>query len=115
MVEQLAKLYVAQIVHYHGISKSIISNCDGRFTSKFWKSVHQVMSTKAYIQYSFPPTEEWTIWKDHPNSRGYAMSMHHGLQKNVGHEASFDQVPIQQQLSRFDWNGSLRSSIREEV
>ena len=54
-VEQLAELYVAQIVRYHGIPKSIISDRDGRFTSKFWRSVHQAMGTKLAFSTAFHP------------------------------------------------------------
>ncbi|WP_163014109.1 DDE-type integrase/transposase/recombinase, partial [Streptomyces sp. S1] len=54
-VEQLAELYVAQIVRYHGIPKSIISDRDGRFTSKFWRSVHQAMGTKLTFSTAFHP------------------------------------------------------------
>ena len=34
-LEQLADLYVQEIVHLHGVPKSIISDSDARFTSKF--------------------------------------------------------------------------------
>jgi len=54
-MEQLAELYVAQIVRYHGIPKSIISDRDGRFTSKFWRSVHQAMGTKLTFSTAFHP------------------------------------------------------------
>ena len=54
-VEQLAELYVAQIVRYHGIPKSIISDRDGRFTSKFWRSIHQAMGTKLAFSTAFHP------------------------------------------------------------
>ncbi|EXC05169.1 Protein BONZAI 2 [Morus notabilis] len=39
-VERLAELYVSKIVAWHGLSESIISDRDGRFMSRFWKSVH---------------------------------------------------------------------------
>ena len=35
LLEWLAYLYVREIVHLHGVSKSIISDRDARFTSKF--------------------------------------------------------------------------------
>ncbi|KAL5558546.1 hypothetical protein UlMin_034757 [Ulmus minor] len=38
-LEQLAALYVREIVRLHGVLKSIVSDRDARFTSKFWKSV----------------------------------------------------------------------------
>ena len=42
-VERLAEIYISQIVRLHGVPKSIISDRDGRFTSRFWKSVHTAM------------------------------------------------------------------------
>ncbi|KAL5563691.1 hypothetical protein UlMin_033438 [Ulmus minor] len=45
-LEQLAALYVQEIVRLHGVPKSIVSDRDARFTSKFWKSVQRAMDFK---------------------------------------------------------------------
>ena len=37
-LEQLAKLYLKEIVSRHGVPVSIVSDRDPRFTSTFWKS-----------------------------------------------------------------------------
>ena len=34
-VEKLVEIYVSQIIRLHGVPKFIISNRDGRFTSRF--------------------------------------------------------------------------------
>ncbi|GKE95783.1 hypothetical protein Tco_1580638, partial [Tanacetum coccineum] len=34
-MEKLARLYIDKIVAGHGVPMSIISDCDGRFTSRF--------------------------------------------------------------------------------
>ena len=39
LLEQLAALYIQEIVRLHGVPKSIVSDRDAQFTSKFWKSV----------------------------------------------------------------------------
>ena len=36
-IDQLAELYVSEIVRLHGIPLSIVSDRDPRFTSRFWK------------------------------------------------------------------------------
>ena len=45
-MDQLAKLYVKEIVRLHGAPQSIVSNRDSRFTSKFWKSLQRELSTR---------------------------------------------------------------------
>jgi len=44
-VEQLAKLYVDNVVRLHGIPMSIISDRDARFTSKVWKGLQVALGT----------------------------------------------------------------------
>ena len=34
--EELAQLFIAMVVSQHGIPKQIISDCDGRYLSRFW-------------------------------------------------------------------------------
>ncbi|KAL5560581.1 hypothetical protein UlMin_036792 [Ulmus minor] len=54
-LEQLAELYVKEIVRLHGVPKSIISDRDARFTSRFWKGVQQSMGTKLKFSTAFHP------------------------------------------------------------
>ena len=37
-LDRLAQLYVDEIVRYHGIPISIVSDRDPRFTSRYWQS-----------------------------------------------------------------------------
>ncbi|KAL5578646.1 hypothetical protein UlMin_011088 [Ulmus minor] len=52
---QLAALYVQEIVRLHGVPKSIVSDRDARFTSKFWKSVQRAMGTSLKFSTAFHP------------------------------------------------------------
>ena len=54
-VEKLAEIFVSQIVRLHGVPRSIISDRDGRFTSRFWKSVHTAMGSKLKFSTAFHP------------------------------------------------------------
>ena len=53
-LEQLADLYVKEIIRLHGVPMSIISDRDSRFTSAFWKSVQKAMGTKLKFSTAFP-------------------------------------------------------------
>ena len=55
-LDQLAQLYIDEIMRLHGISKSIVSDIDSRLTSHFWKSFQKALgsilefSTTFYLQ-----------------------------------------------------------------
>ena len=40
-LENLAKLYVDEVVRFHAILLSIVPNSDPRFTSKFWQALQE--------------------------------------------------------------------------
>ena len=45
-LDQLAQLYIDDIVRLYGVPVSIVLNRDPRFTSMFWKSLHGALGTK---------------------------------------------------------------------
>ncbi|KAA3465983.1 Transposon Ty3-I Gag-Pol polyprotein [Gossypium australe] len=54
-LDKLAELYVAEVVRFHGVPISIISNRDPRFTSRFWKSLQEALGTKLNFSTTFHP------------------------------------------------------------
>ena len=44
-LEELCWLYMREIVRLHGVSVSIVSDRDPRFTTHFWKSFQKAMGT----------------------------------------------------------------------
>ncbi|KAA3477814.1 DNA/RNA polymerases superfamily protein [Gossypium australe] len=54
-LQKLSKLYVAEIVRLLGVPVSIISGRDPRFTSRFWKVLHQVLGTRLDFSTAFHP------------------------------------------------------------
>nr|GEU63967.1 putative reverse transcriptase domain, ribonuclease H-like domain, aspartic peptidase domain protein [Tanacetum cinerariifolium] len=44
--EKLARLYINEIVARHDVPVSIISDCDGYFTSRFWQSLQKALRTR---------------------------------------------------------------------
>ncbi|GJQ98670.1 putative reverse transcriptase domain-containing protein [Tanacetum coccineum] len=43
--DKLAMIYIDEIVARHGVLVSIISDCDGRFTSRFWQTLQKALRT----------------------------------------------------------------------
>ena len=54
-MEQLAYLYVREVIWLHGVPKFIISGMDSRFTSKFWRNVQSTIGTKLNFSTEFHP------------------------------------------------------------
>lgn len=52
-LENLAYLYVDEIVYLHGVPVSIVSNRDTRFASRFWRDLQQAMGTKLCFSMAF--------------------------------------------------------------
>ncbi|KAA3483558.1 DNA/RNA polymerases superfamily protein [Gossypium australe] len=57
-LQKLAKLYVAEIVRLHGVPVSIISDRDPRFTSRFWRALHQALGTRLDFSTAFHPQSD---------------------------------------------------------
>ena len=53
--ERLARLFVNNIFRLHGMPKSIVSDCDSRFMSRFWKSVFEILGTKLLYSSAYHP------------------------------------------------------------
>ncbi|KAJ9556410.1 hypothetical protein OSB04_011024 [Centaurea solstitialis] len=53
--EQLADLYVKEVVRRHGVPVSIISDRDTRFTSRFWERFHADMGTRLHFSTAYHP------------------------------------------------------------
>src|SRR5215218_9042149 len=50
-----ARLFFDHIFQLHGLPKSIVSDRDAKFTSKFWKSLFQTLGTKLAMSTAFHP------------------------------------------------------------
>ena len=55
ILEELCRLYLREIVRFHGVPVSIVSDLDPRFTTHFWKSFQQVMGTQLIMNKTFHP------------------------------------------------------------
>ncbi|GKE61491.1 putative reverse transcriptase domain-containing protein [Tanacetum coccineum] len=54
-MERLARLYFNKIVARHGVTISIISDRDSRFTSKFWQSMQKALGTRLDMSTAYHP------------------------------------------------------------
>jgi len=55
LTDKLAKLYVDEVIRFHGVPVSIILDRDPRFTSRLWPSLQQAMGTKLNLSTTFHP------------------------------------------------------------
>nr|GFA53306.1 hypothetical protein [Tanacetum cinerariifolium] len=53
--DRLARLYLNEIVARHGVSISIISDRDSRFTSRFWQSMQEALGTRLDMSMTYHP------------------------------------------------------------
>ncbi|GJW42490.1 putative reverse transcriptase domain-containing protein [Tanacetum coccineum] len=54
-MEKLARLYINEVVARHGVPISIISYCDGRFTSQFWQMLQRALGTRLDMSMAYHP------------------------------------------------------------
>jgi hypothetical protein len=52
---ELVPLYMKEVIRLHGVPKSIISDRDSKFVSKFWESLHSALGTKLSLSVAFHP------------------------------------------------------------
>lgn len=54
-LEKLVDIYIAEIVHLHGIPFSIVSDRDSRFASRFWNQLQNSLGPKLKFSTTFHP------------------------------------------------------------
>jgi hypothetical protein len=57
-VESVAQAFFADIVRLHGVSQSIVSDCDPIFTSTFWRELMRLVGTKLHMTTTFHPQSD---------------------------------------------------------
>ncbi|GJW14946.1 putative reverse transcriptase domain-containing protein [Tanacetum coccineum] len=62
-MDRLARLYLNEIVARHGVPISIISDCDSRFTSRFWQSMQEALGTRLDMSAAYHPQTDgsWDV------------------------------------------------------
>ncbi|GJU55609.1 reverse transcriptase domain-containing protein [Tanacetum coccineum] len=101
--EKLAKIYIDEIVARHGVSVSIISDRDGRFTSRCWQTVQKALGTRLDMSMAY-----------HPQTDGQSERTIQTLEDMlracvIDFGGSWD---VHLPLAEFSYNNSYHSSIR---
>ncbi|GKC78764.1 putative reverse transcriptase domain-containing protein [Tanacetum coccineum] len=102
-MENLARLYIDEIVAGHGVPISIISDRDGRFTSRFWQALKKALGARLDMSTAYHPQtdgqSERTIQTLEDMLRAYVIDF----------GGSWD---VHLSLAEFSYNNSYHSSIR---
>ncbi|GKF09114.1 putative reverse transcriptase domain-containing protein, partial [Tanacetum coccineum] len=101
--EKLAKIYIDEIVARHGVPVSIISDRDGRFTSRCWQTVQKALGTRLDMNMAY-----------HPQTDGQSEHTIKTLKDMlracvIDFGGSWD---VHLPLAEFSYNNSYHSSIR---
>ncbi|GKE96019.1 putative reverse transcriptase domain-containing protein [Tanacetum coccineum] len=95
--------YIDEIVARHGVPMSIISDRDGQFTSRFWKTLQKALGTRLDMSTAYHPhtngQSERTIQTLEDVLRAYVIDF----------GGSWD---VQLSIAEFSYNNSYHSSIR---
>ncbi|GKF67084.1 putative reverse transcriptase domain-containing protein, partial [Tanacetum coccineum] len=100
---KLTKITVNEIVARHGVPVSIISDRDGRFTSRCWQTVQKALGTRLNMSTTY-----------HPQTDGQSERMIHTLDNMlracaINFGGNWD---VHLPLAEFSYNNSYHSSIR---
>ena len=57
-LEKLAGMYIKEIVRLHGVPKSLISDRDPRFTSRFWGALQKAFGTELRLSTAYHPQSD---------------------------------------------------------
>nr|GEW24238.1 putative reverse transcriptase domain-containing protein [Tanacetum cinerariifolium] len=57
-MDKLARIYLKEVATRHGIHVSIISDCDPRFASTFWRSLQNALGTRLDMSTAYHPKTE---------------------------------------------------------
>nr|GFB56300.1 reverse transcriptase domain-containing protein [Tanacetum cinerariifolium] len=55
MLEKLMRQHLKEVVSNHGVPVSIVLDCDGKFTSHFWKSLNKALCTRLDMSTAYHP------------------------------------------------------------
>ncbi|GJX02140.1 putative reverse transcriptase domain-containing protein [Tanacetum coccineum] len=102
-MEKLIRLYLKEVVMRHGIPDSIICDCDGRFTSNFWRSFQKALGTRLDMSTAYHP---WTDGQSERTIQTLEDMLHACV---IDFENGWDR---HLSLIKFSYNNSYHTSIK---
>ncbi|GJT45587.1 putative reverse transcriptase domain-containing protein [Tanacetum coccineum] len=102
-MEKLARLYIDEIVAWHGVPVLIISDRDGRFTSRFWQTLQKALGTRLDMSAAYHPQT------DGQSERTIQILKDMLRACMIDFGGSWD---VHLPLAKFSYNDSYHSSIR---
>jgi transposase InsO family protein len=101
-VTEVARVFVSEVIHLHGIPKNIISDRDSRFTSRFWTSLQSALGTQLNLSTTY-----------HPETDGKTERVNQVMEDMLGMYAMDNQTRWEKYLPlvEFAYNNSFHSSI----
>jgi len=82
--ELLTNLYIKEIVRLHGVPLSIVSNRDTKCRISLLAWFSKSNGHRTTFKDNLPPSDGWTIRKNHSNFGGYVESLCTRLRWNLG-------------------------------
>nr|GEU64655.1 putative reverse transcriptase domain-containing protein [Tanacetum cinerariifolium] len=117
-IEKLTRQYLKEVVSRHGVPLLIISDCDGRFTSYFLKSLNKALGTRLDMSIAYHPQtngqSERTIQTLEDMLRACVLNFGKGWDKNlpVDHLSAGMKLEIVSSLSQRSSMRPLRRSFK---
>ncbi|GJW91078.1 putative reverse transcriptase domain-containing protein [Tanacetum coccineum] len=103
-MDRLVRLYLNEIVAWHGVPISIISDRDSHFTSRFWQTMQEALGTRLEMSTTYHPQTDG-------QSERTIQTLEDMLRACVfDFEGSWD---VHLSLVEFSYNNSYHSSVRE--
>ncbi|GJR38967.1 putative reverse transcriptase domain-containing protein [Tanacetum coccineum] len=66
-MDTLTRLYIKEIISWHGVPISIISDRNIHFTSRFWQSLQSALGTQLDMSTAYHPETMTSEWDHNPN------------------------------------------------
>ena len=60
-VVNIANIFMKEIFRLHGVPKTVITDCDTKFTSRFWMSLFKGMDMKLNFSIAYHPQTDGQI------------------------------------------------------